>query len=74
MYQVMMVSALRFLSRSFRIEENVTFHNNLDMFKLNFQGRNKILKKKKNPVFIFLFLDPELTASVETEAILLGIF
>lgn len=58
MYQVMVVSALRFLSRSFRIEEKVIFHNNLDMFKLNFQGRNKILKKK-NPVFIFLFLDPE---------------
>lgn len=54
MYQVMMVSALRFLSRSFRIEENVTFHNNLDMFKLNFQGRNKILKKKKSSVYFSL--------------------
>ena len=40
------------------MEENVTFHNNLDMFKLNFQGRDKLLKKK-NPVVIFLFLDPE---------------
>ena len=59
MYQLKVVSALRFLSRSFRIKEEVIFHNSLDMFKLNFQGRNKIFKKKKNPVFIFLFLDPE---------------
>ena len=54
MYQVMVVSALRFLCRSFRIEENVTFHNNLDMFKLNFQGRNKLLKKKKSSGYFSL--------------------
>lgn len=69
----MVVSALRFLSRSFRIEEKVVFHNNLDMFKLNFQGRNKILKKKIQCLF-FSSLILNLTASVETEAILLGIF
>ena len=45
MYQMMAMSVFTFLSRSFRIEEKSHFplHNNLSIFKLDFQVRNKIL-------------------------------
>lgn len=55
------MSVVRFLSRSLRIEEKsyLTLHNNLDIFRLNFQVRNKILYTHEKSIVSLFFLDPE---------------